>query len=68
MEQIATTDDLIETLGGTKEAAEFFGVQPGALSNWKKRGIPARFQMPIWQEAQRRGIDVGPALFSGGTS
>lgn len=30
----------IDLLGGTHEAAKFFEVTPGAISQWRKDGIP----------------------------
>lgn len=32
--------DLIDRLGGTTKAAEFFDVKPPSISEWRKTGIP----------------------------
>jgi len=36
-----TAQEIIEKLGGTTKTAQFFGVNPGAVSQWRRSGIPA---------------------------
>lgn len=40
---ISTVDQLIDRLGGTSKAAEFFAVTAPAVSNWKSSG-----RLPAW--------------------
>lgn len=40
---ISTVEQLIDRLGGTSRAAEFFAVSPPAVSNWKSSG-----RLPAW--------------------
>jgi DNA-binding transcriptional regulator YdaS (Cro superfamily) len=40
---ITTVDQLVERLGGTSKAAEFFAVSAPAVSNWKNSG-----RLPAW--------------------
>lgn len=40
---ISTVDQLIDQLGGTSRAAEFFDVTAPAVSNWKSSG-----RLPAW--------------------
>ena len=40
---IDTVDQLVEHLGGTTKAAEFFDVTAPAVSNWKSSG-----RLPAW--------------------
>ena len=39
--ELWTVDEVIETLGGTNAVARAFGVTPGAVSQWRKEGLPA---------------------------
>jgi hypothetical protein len=34
-------DKLIDECGGTSETARLFGITPGAVSQWREKGIPA---------------------------
>ena len=41
--KIKTVDQLIDRLGGTSKAAEYFSVTAPAVSNWKSSG-----RLPAW--------------------
>ena len=38
---LETADEVINALGGTSAVAAKFGVDPSAISHWRKDGIPA---------------------------
>ena len=55
-----TDDALIDALGGTGEVAKRFGVSDGAVSLWRKRGIPRSWHHEIWMTCQALGIAWTP--------
>lgn len=52
----------IDALGGTVETAKMFNARPSAVSNWRNRGIPARFHYAMAQLCSDRGIDWSPPV------
>lgn len=60
---LQTVDQVIAELGGPSEVAKLVGVSLPAVSNVKSRGsFPYRWRIPIMQEAQRRNLQIDPAL------
>lgn len=55
---------IVEKFGTQGALAEAIGIDPSAISHWKRRGlIPAHRQRQILEAATRRGIPVSPADF-----
>lgn len=61
---LATVDDIIDAVGGTRAAASLAGVTLPAVSNWReRRRIPSEKFM-IFAEALREvGKEAPPELF-----
>ena len=57
-----TDAQIIDALGGTGAVAIKMGRKPPVISNWKARGIPWRYRMPIAQIARDEGVLL-PATF-----
>ena len=58
-----TVEQVINKLGGSAEVAKLIGVGVPAVSNAKNRQhFPHSWRMKIWQEAQRREIEIAPHL------
>ena len=55
--------DLIDKLGGNQPVAEFLGVLPSAVSNYRKTGFPAWTHLRLLRECEARGIETDPSLF-----
>lgn len=56
MNTLQTTDDVVETLGGTKELAKALGVGITAVINWRTRKrFPADTYFAIRDELKARG-------------
>jgi hypothetical protein len=61
---LKTVDDVVETLGGTAQAAKCFAVGPSAVSNWRARErIPADKFMLVQSALMQHGKSATPALF-----
>lgn len=60
-------DDVIQLLGGTVEAARIFGVEPSAVSNWRKRGFPERMHYRLSRALKARNVEIDPALIEVGS-
>jgi UDP-4-amino-4,6-dideoxy-N-acetyl-beta-L-altrosamine transaminase len=55
---------IVEKFGTQGALAEAIGIDPSAISHWKRRGlIPAHRQRQILEAATHRGIAVSPADF-----
>ena len=50
--------DLIESLGGNRSVADEVGAKPTAVANWRKRGIPWKYRVPVGKMAATRGVVV----------
>ena len=53
-------NELIDRLGGTVRTAEIFGISPQRVSNWRRRGVPARLWDKARFEAHKRGFVYEP--------
>jgi len=60
---LKTASDLINAFGGTGKTAGKYGVVPGAVSNWRKTGLPPRLHYRIFRDAQALGLELDPMLF-----
>jgi hypothetical protein len=59
MSIIATVDDLVEALGGTKAVADWALVSPSAVSHWRsERKIPRGWHLELYAECLRREIQI----------
>lgn len=47
---------VIAAFGGPTKVAAEFGSSPGAVRNWKRDGIPAKFWLPMVEKARERGL------------
>lgn len=64
---IPTTDEVIDSLGGTAEVSRHCGVTMQAVSNWRADGaIPERHHYRLFRLAEERGISIPEAYFSAG--
>jgi hypothetical protein len=63
--KVSTVDDVIDQVfGGTTATADYFGVLPSAVSNWRREGrFPDRLHYRIAAELKRRRVRIDPALF-----
>ena len=60
---LQTVDDVIDKLGGSAEVAALVGVGVSAVSMAKKRKhFPHSWRMRLWEEAQRRDLEIAPDL------
>ena len=60
---LQTVEEVIDRLGGSAEVADLIGVGVSAVSNAKSRNsFPHSWRMRLWQEAQRRNVEIAPAL------
>ena len=48
---------IIAAFGGPMKVAAEFGSSPGAVRNWKRDGIPAKFWLEMVERARARGLD-----------
>ena len=61
---LTTTDDVLETLGGTFKAAQRLGKTPQSVSNWRARkSIPPELYLVISDLLRREGKTVDPSVF-----
>jgi hypothetical protein len=62
--RIKTVSDLVTAFGGNKSMGDWADVGETAVCNWKDANeIPRGYHLRLWFEAERRGLDVDPALF-----
>ena len=58
-----TVEEVIDKLGGSAEVAQLVGVGVSAVSMAKSRKhFPHAWRMRLWQEAQRRDLQIAPNL------
>ena len=60
VKQQLTDSQVISTLGGTVATARLFGIAPNTVSNWRRRGIPGRYQYSVAEVCRSRGIEWTP--------
>lgn len=61
---IRTVADLVTAFGGNKSMGDWADVGETAVCNWKDANeIPRGYHLRLWFEAERRGLEVDPALF-----
>lgn len=62
---IETVDALVDAFGGTTAFARWLDVTKSCVSNWRADGsIPRGHHLPIFLEAQRRGMKLAPSVFN----
>jgi hypothetical protein len=66
MPNIETIDDAVDALGGNNAVAEMLGVQPNAVSQYKKRGYFPPYTYPILHPALRKRRRPAPLALWGG--
>ncbi|MDE1904988.1 MAG: hypothetical protein KGH75_00875 [Rhodospirillales bacterium] len=55
------TRDLVQRLGGAGSVAAELGVRPNVVGMWCARdSVPARWLVPMWRLALRRGVPWEP--------
>ena len=63
MSETAITDnEAIDKLGGTVKTAKLFKVRPSVVSNWRKRGIPGRYQYAFAGHCAAKKIAWSPPM------
>jgi len=55
-------EHLVISAGSNQSVAKILGVRPENISNWKQRGISARWRPTIWALLETRCPDVAAAL------
>jgi hypothetical protein len=61
---ISTVSDFVEAMGGTNAVAAFVSVPAPSVSRARNENrFPGAWRLPLYLEAQRRGIAADPALF-----
>lgn len=59
-----TADALIEAVGGTSFVAEFFGIKPPSVSEWRTNGfIPEGRLVQLALLAEKKGVATRKSLF-----
>lgn len=56
---------IIELIGATGVIAEALGQSSETISNWKRRGIPARWKPSILAMAKKQGLEIDENQFLG---
>ena len=62
---INETNKIIDLLGGTSILAKLLGVNLSAVSNYRKKGFPARLHYKIASLCNERGISIDEKIFGG---
>lgn len=57
-----TDNQAIDELGGTVKTAKLFKVRPSVVSNWRKRGIPGRYQYAFAAHCAAKAITWVPTI------
>ena len=60
---INETNKIIDLLGGTSILAKLLGVNLSAVSNYRKKGFPARLHYKIASLCNERGISINEKIF-----
>ena len=58
-------NDIINALGGTGNLANLLGVNPSAVSNYRRKGFPARLHLKIIALCEEYSIPIKDNLFGG---
>jgi hypothetical protein len=58
-----TETEIIDALGGTVATAALLNARPNAVSNWRKRGMPAWAKLKLGRICQERDIVIDPLFF-----
>jgi len=64
MSTIASTDVLIDVLGGNHKVAAITGSKASAVSNWRKTKLPAATYVVLRAKIRRMGLDVRDELWA----
>ncbi len=59
-----SVNDIINALGGTGNLANLLGVNPSAVSNYRRKGFPARVHLKIIALCEEYSIPIKDNLFS----
>ena len=66
MGMIETVEALVTEMGGTMQAAKFFGITPQAVSKMKRKGyVPSRHLLRLQRYAKRKRWKLADELFEG---
>ena len=60
---INETNKIIDSLGGTGVLAKLLGVNLSAVSNYRKKGFPARLHYKIASLCNEKGISINEKIF-----
>ena len=58
-----SVNDIINALGGTGNLANLLGVKPSAVSNYRKKGFPARLHLKIISLCEEYSIPIDNVFF-----
>lgn len=58
MTDTSTDSGVIDALGGNKDVAALFGIEPAAVSQWRKGGIPGNRRGIVAEALKRARIRV----------
>ena len=58
-----SVNDIINALGGTGNLASLLGVKPSAVSNYRKKGFPARLHLKIISLCEEYSIPIDNVFF-----
>lgn len=57
--KLTPVDICIKAFGGVRKLAKAMGIDPAAVSRWKKRGtVPAYIQKKLLTIAKAQGLDI----------
>ncbi len=59
-----SVNDIINALGGTGNLANLLGINPSAVSNYRRKGFPARVHLKIIALCEEYSIPIKDNLFS----
>ena len=60
-------NDIINSLGGTGKLANLLGVNPSAVSNYRRKGFPARLHLKIAMLCEERSVQISSEVLGGVT-
>lgn len=62
-EKLETSREVIKELGGYRAVAALLGCDPGAVSNWGKRGLPPETFYALTTVLNARNLYAPPSLW-----
>lgn len=60
---LTTSSQVIDALGGTQTVAKLLNVGPSAISNYRKKGFPARAAFILARQCEIQALKVSPSVF-----